>query len=189
MSNIKNHPIPHIGSYRLRELTPAIIDTMLNKLVDEGLSNSSGVILPAACSAFVSGRHNPHRNEFCIRSEAHFLVSSCACAPVRALPARILICVGAVFPFVLNLLRMRPVGQVTFPSAFRLKQASSPGFAALPRSPYLRSLTPTFPSAGYGYIYWKWPKDAGSHAARAKKSKLYEKRMKCIPTCSIIVNK
>lgn len=38
---IKNHIVPNIGHVPLRELTPAIIDGMLQKMFDKGLSQSS----------------------------------------------------------------------------------------------------------------------------------------------------
>ena len=40
-SNIKNHIIPNIGHVQLRQLTPAILDNMFQKLFQKGLSQSS----------------------------------------------------------------------------------------------------------------------------------------------------
>ena len=40
-SHIKNHIIPYIGHVQLRQLSPAMIDNMFQKLFDKGLSNST----------------------------------------------------------------------------------------------------------------------------------------------------
>lgn len=40
-SNINNHIIPNIGHVQLRQLTPAILDNMFQKLFEKGLSQSS----------------------------------------------------------------------------------------------------------------------------------------------------
>lgn len=40
-SNINNHIIPHIGHVQLRQLSPAMLDQMFQKLFEKGLSSSS----------------------------------------------------------------------------------------------------------------------------------------------------
>lgn len=40
-SNIKNHIIPAIGHVQLRQLTPAMLDNMFQKMFEKGLSQSS----------------------------------------------------------------------------------------------------------------------------------------------------
>jgi integrase len=40
-SHIKNHILPYVGNVPLRQLTPAMLDNMFQKLFDRGLSHST----------------------------------------------------------------------------------------------------------------------------------------------------